>query len=304
MDSATVNLIGILHERAASLCEAGNLAEASHAANAALNTAHPWLGPDLLSVDVYVKCLEVRGGILRQMGNLLEAKDDYLEGLDLLQNRPDKTAETGRLHAGLGVIFDMEGDQEEAREHWEKAIQYFEKHDPPLELDVASMANNLGFLHRQAGNLADAETYFLRALEITHQLLGREHEQTATVCSNLGALYLKTGLYEQAREMHMMALESRRTLLGEGHPDTAQSHNNLALALLHTGDRTWAKRHFEKALESFEALGNGHADDLEAVAENYCDFLRSEGEETMANVIHRRVGEILGTSTGPKALAG
>jgi hypothetical protein len=94
--------------------------------------------------------------------------------------------------------------------------------------------------------------------------------------------------------MHMIALETRRKLLGEEHPDTAQSHNNLALALLNTGDRSWARRHFEKALTGYEALGSEYAADLEAVASNYCEFLREEGEVQLAEVIASRVRDVIG----------
>jgi hypothetical protein len=91
----------------------------------------------------------------------------------------------------------------------------------------------------------------------------------------------------------MMALEARRELFGENHPDTAQSHNNLALALLQTGDRSWARRHFEKALAGFEQLGTAYAQDLEAVASNYCEFLREEGDASLAELIAGRVRTVL-----------
>ena len=95
----------------------------------------------------------------------------------------------------------------------------------------------------------------------------------------------------------MIALETRRSILGEEHPDTAQSHNNLALALLKTGDRSWARRHFEKSLAGYEALGAQYSPDLEAVASNYCDFLREEGEENLAELIAGRVRDVIGQPT-------
>lgn len=293
MDSANANLIGILCERASSLHESGSLTEAHHAANAAVNTAQQYLDTDLESVDAYVGSLEVRADILCDMGKTEEARDDYKEAQDLWEHRPDKIAGMGRLHAGMGAAWDRDGNSQMAADHWNKATEYFERNEPPLLIDVAAMANNLGFLHRHAGNLEAAENHFLRALEIAHSELGQEHEKTATISSNLGALYQASGHHEQAREMHMMALESRRALFGENHPDTAQSHNNLALALLQTGDRSWARRHFEKALEAFELLGTDYADDLDAVADNYCEFLRDEGESQLAEVIAGRVSEVL-----------
>ncbi len=293
MDSPTATLIGILQDRVETLRAAGNLHEASHAATAAVEKSQQALGPNLDSIDAFASALETRGDVQRELGNFDLAREDYRQAIDQLQDRPDRFGQVGRLHAALGAAYDGLGMEERAVGHWHKAIEFFEKNEPPLLLDVAAMANNLGFIAKANGDLDTAESNFLRALEITHSQLGQEHEQTATVSSNLGALYQAAGFHEQSREMHMIALETRRTLLGEDHPDTAQSHNNLALALLNTGDRSWARRHFEKSLASYESLGSSYAADLEAVASNYCDFLREEGETQLADIIAGRVREVL-----------
>jgi tetratricopeptide (TPR) repeat protein len=273
---------------------AGDLDEALHAANAAVEKSQQALGPNLESIDAFSSALEIRGDLHRQLLNFEAAKDDYRQAIDQLEERPDRLDQIGRLYAALGAAYDSLGRQDKAATQWTQAILYFESHDPPLMMDIAAMANNLGFLYKAGGDLDAAESYFLRALEIVHSQLGQEHEQTATVSSNLGALYQAAGFHEQSREMHMIALETRRKLLGEEHPDTAQSHNNLALALLNTGDRSWARRHFEKALSGFEALGPDYHEDLEAVASNYCDFLRQEGESQLAEVIAGRVHKVTG----------
>jgi tetratricopeptide (TPR) repeat protein len=296
MDSPTATLIGILHDRIASHRSAGDLEDALHAASAAVEKTQQALGPDLDSIDAFVAALEVRAEIQRELNRFEAACEDYRQAIDQLDERPDRCDQIGRLHAGLGAAYDALGREDKAGAHWIEAISFFEKHEPPLQLDIAAMCNNLGFLHKAAGNLDAAETHFLRALDISHAQLGQKHEQTATISSNLGALYQAAGFHEQAREMHMIALEARRELFGDEHPDTAQSHNNLALALLHTGDRSWARRHFEKALTGFEALGPEYADDLEAVAANYCEFLRDEGETQLAEVIANRVRQVLGAT--------
>ena len=294
MDSPTATLIGILHDRVESLRAAGNLPEALHAANAAVEKSQQTLGPNLDSIDAFASALEIRGDVQRELGDFDAARDDYRQAIDQLQDRPDRFDQVGRLHAALGAAYDGLDLEQRAVNHWVKAIEYFEKHEPPLLLDVATLSNNLGFIAKANGDLDTAESHFLRALEITHSQLGQESEQTATVSSNLGALYQAAGFHEQSREMHMIALETRRGILGEEHPDTAQSHNNLALALLNTGDRSWARRHFEKSLAAYEALGPDYAVDLEAVAANYCDFLREEGEANLAEVIAGRVREVIG----------
>lgn len=296
MDSPTATLITILRERIQSLRASGNLEEALHASSAAIEKTQQSLGTDLESIDAFASALELRAEILRELGRYDAARDDYRQAIDQLDNRPDRLDQIGRLFAGLGATLDGLGQPERAAVYWEQAISHFERHEPPMLLDIAGLENNLGFLKRTTGDNESAETHFLKALEILHSQLGQKHEETAAVSNNLGALYHASGYYEQAREMHMMALETRRALLGEEDPDTAQSHNNLAMALLATGDRAWARRHLEKALAGYESLGLDYADDLEAVAENYCEFLRSEGEDALADVIAGRVRAMLGTA--------
>lgn len=298
MDSSTATLISILRERVEDLRAAGDLEEALHAANAAVEKTQQALTTDFESIDLFCQALEIRAEMRREMGHLDEAREDYRQAIDQLEDRPDRLAQLGRLHAGLGAVHDVQGDRERAARHWQQAVECFERADPPYLLDVATLSNNLGFLEKKANNLEAAETHFLRALEILHAQLGQNHEETAAVSNNLGALYHTCGYYEQAREMHMMALEARRELFGDDHPDTAQSHNNLALALLETGDRAWARRHFEKALAGFEVLGADFCDDLEAVASNYCDFLREDGEVALAEIVAGRAREHLAKTRG------
>jgi tetratricopeptide (TPR) repeat protein len=289
MDSPTATLIGILRDRVENLRSSGNMDEAVHAATAAVEKSQQALAPDLESIDAFASALEIRGDIYRELEKFDLACNDYQEAIDQLETRPDRFDQIGRLHAGLGAAFDGLGQADQAAKHWQCAISYFERNEPPLLFDIAAIANNLAFLYRTSGDFDAAETYFLRALEILHSQLGQEHEETATVSSNLGALYQAAGYFEQSREMHMIALETRRNLFGEVHPDTAQSHNNLAFALLNTGDRSRARSHFEKALSDFQALGPEFSDDLEAVAFNYCAFLREEGEHQLADSISDRI---------------
>ena len=289
MDSPTTTLIQILRGRVEEQVALGDLDEALHAANAAVLKAQQMLSEDLGSIDEFASSLEVRADVFRQLGRLDEARDDYKQAIDQLENRPDRVAQLGRLFAGYGAVHDQLGNTERAAELWQQAIHYFEAAEPPVLLDVATLSNNLAYLKKAAGDIEGAEAHFLRALQILHTELGPDHEETAAVSNNIGALYLGSGFFEQAREMHMMALEARRKLFGENHPDTAQSHNNLALALLATGDKAWARRHFDKALASFESLGIEYAEDLEAVAENYCGFLREEGEFAAADLITSRL---------------
>lgn len=294
MDSSTNTVLQILRQRVDSLVEEGDYDEAVHAASAVVDKAQETLSTDLDSIDEFASALELRGDLYRSLSRYDEARDDYKQALDQLENRTDRQIQIGRLNASFGACHDALGNSERATELWEEAMRVFEECDPPQMLDVGAMANNLAYLRKSDGDVEGAETYFLKSLEIYHRYLGPEDEATATICNNLGALYLASGHEEQAREMHMMALEARRSSLGDAHPDTAQSHNNLALALLATGDRSWARRHFEKSALIFESLGPDYDNDLEAVMSNYTNFLREEGEDALADRLQAQLIEMAG----------
>ncbi len=289
MDKPTANLIQIMRDRVTTLREQGNLKEALHAANAVVEKCQQLLSPEPDSIDAFVSSLENRAGIYMDMGEYAEALEDAKHAIDQLDGRGDRFAQLGRLYALLGAAYDGMGRYDRVISSWGTAVDFFENNEPPLKMDIAAVTNNLGFTAKAAGNLDAAEDYFLKSLEIMHSVVGAKHAETASVSNNLGAVYLAAGYLEQAREMHMMALETRKELFGEHHPDTAQSHNNLALALLETGDKDWARKHFEKALEGFEALGREYDEDLEAVASNFCDFLRAQHDEKLAGIIDARV---------------
>ncbi len=289
MDKPTANFIQIMRERVFTLRELGDLGEALHAAHALVDKCQQMLSSDLDTIDAFVAGLEVRAGIYMDRNAFDEALEDAKHAIDQLDGRKDRLDQLGRLYALMGAAYDGLGRYDRVITSWEKAVDCFERHDPPMMMDIAAITNNLGFTAKSAGNLDAAEDHFLKSLEIMHSVVGPKHSETASVSNNLGAVYLAAGYLEQAREMHMMALEARRELFGDQHPDTAQSHNNLALAMLETGDRDRARKHFEVALESFESLGKEYADDLDAVASNFCDFLRDQNDEKLADIIDARV---------------
>jgi tetratricopeptide (TPR) repeat protein len=295
MDATTPNVINSLRERVHALCQAEKDGEALDAANEAVEQSRASAGADPEAhAGTLASVLEIRGGLHRDAGRHEEACDDYRQAIEQLERLSGRDDQMGRLHTALGAAYDTMANPHRAAILWQQAVVYFERSEPPLLREVAALSNNLGFLKKADGDMDSAESHFLKALEILHGQFGPDHEETAAVANNLGALYHAAGFHEQAREMHNMALDARRKLFGEEHPETAQSHNNLALALLQGGDRSWARRHFEKALAGFEALGGDYADDLEAVAENYCDFLREEGERELADLIAGRVRQVLG----------
>ncbi len=264
-----------------------------HAAETAVSKAREAGKVEADTVGELALSLEVKGDLLRRMGRHEEALADYREGLAILGEGEEFREQVARINASVAVVCDERNDWAGATNHYRRAIEIFESMDPPAELDVADLSNNLAFLHEAEGDYDEAETLLLRALRITHDLLGTDHTETALVCNNLGTLYQKSGHHERAIEMHRMALEARRSHHGENHPDTGQSHANLAVALAETGVQDDAKHHFEKAMRAYEGSLDEVPVDYETVALNYVQFLQATGDGKGAVQVAKRSTKLL-----------
>ena len=293
MESGTANLLHMLEDRVRTLCDEGKWSQAKHAAETAVSKARSSLDESTDSLEELATSLEVKADLLRQMGDHDGARDDYLEVLSLVAEKEGDGEQTGRVSASLAVLHDDLGEKAEARAYYEQAITIFESMDPPAELDVADLSNNLAFIFESEENFEQAEALFLKALKISHEANGKQDPETAAICNNLGALYLKTGQLEQAREMHHMALEGRQKGLGAGHVDTAQSHGNLGVTYAASGLKSAAVEHFEKSLEIFEKHLHERPGDYAAVASNFAQYLRNCGDAKASEALGKRAAKLL-----------
>lgn len=294
MESGTANLLNMLQARVRKLCEEGNWNEAMHSATAGVDKARAALGSDLESREALAISLEVQADFLRQYGKLEESRQAYLEALELLgETDGDHTEQKARISASVAVVYDSDGNEEEAIRFYERGVDLFERMTPPALLDVADLCNNLAYIYKTRGDFDEAESLYLKALQICHEHLGPNDEETAAICNNVGALYLAAGYYEQAREMQMMALEARRVTFGEDHVETAQSHANLALSLCETDELEEAKEHFVTALSIYEKQLSEAPMDYATVSSNYAEFLRANDDEKGAANIEKRAGKKL-----------
>ena len=166
MESGTANLLHILEERVKELCYQEKWDEAVHAAETAVRKAREVGEAEPDVVAELALSLEVKGDLLRQIRKTDESLRDYTEALDLLDGREKFNEQIARISASVAVICDEQGDSEAAKAHYRRSIEIFEGMDPPAELDVADLSNNLAFLYEAEGEFDIAETLLLRALQI------------------------------------------------------------------------------------------------------------------------------------------
>jgi CHAT domain-containing protein/tetratricopeptide (TPR) repeat protein len=179
---------------------------------------------------------------------------------------------------------------------------YPAKHYSEGHPGLATILNNLGFLHQARGELGQAEPFFRDALAMNRRLYPAErylagHPDLATTLNNLGLLLHDRGGLGQAEPLYREALAMRRRLYPAerypaGHADLASSLNNLGDLLMARGELGQAEPFLREALAMYRRLypaeryPAGHAD-LASSLSNLGFLLQARGELGQAEPFFR-----------------
>jgi tetratricopeptide (TPR) repeat protein len=127
-------------------------------------------------------------------------------------------------HNSLGITLARLGGQQEAMEHWKRALQ--------IKPDYAEVHNNMGVVLMKAGKLEEAMEHWEQAIRIDPDY--------ADPHDNLGNALLARGWLDDAIRHYEQALRIK--------PDFAEAHNNLGVTLGRLGKLEDAIGHYEQAV--------------------------------------------------------
>jgi len=190
-----------------------------------------------------------RGHSLTALGRLEEAAAVYIEAIAQDEKRKDKRS----VAVGKAQLADVRMLQQcyaEALTLYAEARTLFQALDEPR--NVASIWHQIGIVHRQKGNLEQAEHASRQSLALEvqyHNLVGE-----ANSLLELGNLYDDIGCLEEAETFSRQAaakFASLHDLLGEG-----RAHNNLAATLIKLKHYDDARCELHRALECNKPFGH------------------------------------------------
>ena len=182
---------------------------------------------------------------------------------------------------------------DEARGLFERAMALASVFYGEMHPQVASIANNLGRVHRQLGNLSDAKGCFERSMAIDQQVYGETDAHLGAVFNNYGIILQQSGDAEGAQQQFEWALMVYKTAYGEDHPKVASIVNNLGYVLAGAGDVANSRAHFEQALAlARNSYGDGHPN-VAAIMVNLGIVQRLAGEHDLARANLETAVEIL-----------
>lgn len=136
----------------------------------------------------------------------------------------------------------------EAKGLFERAMALASQFYGETHPQVSALANNLGRVHRQLGNINDAKACFERSMAIDTEVYGEADPHLGAVFNNYGIVLQQSGDLDGARQQFEWALLVYKTAYGEDHAKVASIVNNLGYMLRGSGDLQGGREHFEQAL--------------------------------------------------------
>lgn len=166
---------------------------------------------------------------------------------------------TGIAHEGIGNIYLIRQDYNNAISSYLKATQAFNNGAVADELRVAQLKNNLGLSYAHNGEVELALEQHFKSLADFERLEGAEHPDVATCCDNIGTDYYMAKDYRQSMDYFKRAIAIREQVLGKNHPITAHSYNNMGVVCAALQEYDMAAEYYTKSYEVLKRyMGDDH----------------------------------------------
>jgi len=143
---------------------------------------------------------------------------------------------------------------------------------------LATLANNLSTIYKALGQLDRALEFQLKDVEISEQVLDKNHPDLATSYNNLSMIYKDLGQLDRALEFQLRDKEILEQVLAKNHPDLATSYNNLSMIYKDLGQLDRALEFQLKAVEIREQVLDKKHPDLAASYDNLSKIYQALGQ--------------------------
>ena len=170
-----------------------------------------------------------------------------------------------------------------------RALEIGEKQLGAENVRVGYFLNRLGYLQRQQGNFAAAETTLRRALAINEKTLGSEHPQTIYSIRALGLVYRSANDFGQADKMFRQAMAATEKIFGREHPKMVELLIDFAGLLAGLRDSEQEERILQSALAIAEKHYEPDSLTTAFILNNLGANYQEKGENERAEPFFRRV---------------
>jgi tetratricopeptide (TPR) repeat protein/predicted Ser/Thr protein kinase len=195
------------------------------------------------------------GGSWRALGQPEEALAELTRALELGRGQA-AAAELALMHNDVALLLGELGRADEARPHFDAALELQAADPAARPVDRLVTRNNLANAERRAGNLVRSEE-LLRAVLVEAEALALDDEvarRRASARRGLSDQLQDRGELAEARLLLERNLAELAARFAPGDPDVLGTLNNLAALEAATGDLPGAIAHLERCHAGYSAL--------------------------------------------------
>lgn len=170
------------------------------------------------------------------------------------------------------------------------------------DLDSRDSLIKAGVIRQDAGQYAEAEEMFLKALSLSECELGLDHPGLVPTLTSLGALLILRGTPEKAEPFFSRALTISETHLGHDHPDLVILLNDLTRLYLRQTAYSCAEPMLHRLLALKQSKGKDHPE-VATVLASLALVRQALGRHESAEQLWRHVLEIRERTLAPNHFA-
>jgi len=237
-----------LHNLAKAHSLRGNAAQAIRLLDKALAIAQRRLPPNSIGGAGVRQTLAVA---LHEHGRHSAAEKHLLEAVRVFRDQlPEAELELRKALSSLLALYILTGQRDKAARTEQELLVLIDS--PKEDADSGVVFNDIGVLFFQRKAYAEAERYFLRAMNSLQRGGNAQHPWLTAITSNLAAVYFRTGRLEEAEKFYLEAIQRWELTHGGENPKEAPVLLEYAKLLKKTGRKKEAKQYEARAASILE----------------------------------------------------
>lgn len=169
------------------------------------------------------------GDCYRSLKKQKKALQYLLKGLKVLSLSDEYNYNLSALYCNLGLVYLDLGELENAKEYFNKDLDFTLKLYGEIHPDTAISYSNLANFFTKQGEYLKALEYDEIALKIRLAIYNENHPDIANSYNNIGAIYSHLGDFSKSKLYYRKSYEILVNILGVNHPYTKFVIDNISL---------------------------------------------------------------------------
>ncbi len=228
------------------------------------------------------------GGTLTQVGHAEAAIPLLDQSIKLTRaNLGDQSPEYLVAAEKKALALQALGKFDESLKLYEFVLQASRANWKPNDVAAVTTLMNNGLVHKDKGNVQQAESLIREANDRAQWLQGKDRVQTAAAMGNLGIILQTAGRYKEAQPLLEAALLMDRELLGDDNATVAADYQNLAVLQQESNQLEQSEINARLAIATMRSFAGQNHPTTSLLMNNLAQTLQERGNSAEAEKLFR-----------------